>query len=260
MSAINSDLLVPASSSSGRMLVIWCIFGLLLPCFPASGQPLSIVCPEIPPYCYQEKSEARGFVFEIGQEILRRLGQQVPISIQPLARALRSVQNGHQTIALWLGRVPEREHTVRWIAPILEDGFYIYTLKGQPDASTPEKARALPTLAASIAGANLLAARNFDLGRIETTASEDSNGKKLLSGRVDGWISTSAVTGNFAFRQKLGPDSLVRGVKLSDFTAYLVASLDTDDQLISDWKQAYETMVRDGFVQRLKKKYGIPDR
>jgi polar amino acid transport system substrate-binding protein len=231
---------------------------LLPPCLQA--QELRVVCAEIAPFCFTEKGVGRGYIYEIGQEIMRRQGKPVRIEIQPLARALINVQQGKQVISLWVGRIPEREKTVHWITPVVNDAFYVFTLKGMPEASTIEKAQQLGRLGAAIAGANVVAAQHSALAHIETTASEDSNGLKLLSGRINGWIGTNATVSHFIVSKNRTQDEFVRGVKLADYTAYIAASLDLDEGTADDWKRTYQAMRKDGAVQMLMKKYGITER
>ena len=99
---------------------------LLSPCLQA--QTLRVVCSEIAPYCFVDNGINRGFIYEIGQELLRRLELPVRIEIQPLARSLHTVQENSKVVSLWVGRIPERENTVRWIAPVFNDAFYIFAL------------------------------------------------------------------------------------------------------------------------------------
>ena len=222
------------------------------------AEALRVVCAEIPPLCYREGHENSGFAFEIGEEILRRVDNHATVEIQPFARALYSVQSGHHTIALWLGRTPEREKTVIWIAPVLIDAFHVFTLKGHAEAQTLEQARQLRSLAAIISGANVLTAQHLELGRIELTSSEEANGNKLLSGRVEGWIATRAAVGSFLRRNPEAASRIVQGVKLVDYSAYLVASPDVDEKTIVAWRQAFQAIERDGFLQKVLEKYGVP--
>ena len=223
------------------------------------AQELRVVCAEIAPFCFVENGVGRGYIYEIGQEILRRMGQPVRIEIQPLARSLLNVQKGKQVISLWVGRIPEREDSVRWITPVLNDAFYVFTLKGGPDASTLEKVQKLGHLAATIAGANAVAAQRSSLTRIETTSSENSNRMKLLHGRVDGWISARTTVDYLMFSEKRPRDELVRGVKLADYTAYIAASLDLDTETMEVWARTYQSMRKDGDVQAIMNKYGITE-
>lgn len=221
------------------------------------AQTLRVVCAEIAPFCFVENGINRGYIYEIGQEILRRLEQPIRIEIQPLARSLHNVQKNSRVISLWVGRIPERENTVRWISPIVNDAFHIYTLRGKPDARTIEKARELGLLSATIAGANVVAAQHSALSRIDATSLEDANGKKLLNGRVDGWITANATFTHFLLTQQRTREEFVRGVKLADYTAYIAASPDLDEKIANDWARAYQSMRSDGHAQRIMKKYGI---
>lgn len=207
-----------------------------------------------------EDGVSRGYIYKIGQEVLRRLGTPVRIELQPLARSLHTVQEGKQVISLWVGRIPERDNTVRWITPVVNDAFHIFTLKGMPDANTIEKAQQLGRLGATISGANVVAAQRLSLARIETTTSEDSNGMKLLSGRINGWISANATVSHFIVTRNRTQDEFVQGVKLADYTAYIAASLDLDEGTAEDWRRTYQAMRNDGDVQRLMKKYGVTER
>lgn len=223
------------------------------------AQTLRVVCAEIAPFCYVEDGVSRGYVYEIGQEILKRLESQSRIEIQPLARSLQTVQKNSRVISLWVGRIPEREKTVRWLTPIVIDAFYIFTLKGRAEADTIDKARRLGVIASTIAGANLIAAQHASLFRIEATSSEDSNLKKLLAGRVDGWTSTKSSAEYTFARHGLESSELIRGVKLADYTAYIAASLNIDEQTANAWIKTLEAMNNDGDAARIRKKYGVGD-
>ena len=223
------------------------------------AQTLRVVCAEIAPFCYVEDGVSRGYVYEIGQEILKRLELQSRIEIQPLARSLQTVQKNSRVISLWVGRIPEREKTVRWLTPIVIDAFHIFTLKGRAEANTVDKARQLSAIASTIAGANLIAAQHASLLRIEATSSEESNLKKLLAGRVDGWIATKN-TADYTFaKHGLQRSEFNRGIKLADYTAYIAASVDIDEQTASEWIRVFETMHSDGHIRRIMQKYGVGD-
>ena len=250
----------PDTSRSGRCAGILrtCLSLLLLsfsqaPC----AQTLRVVCAEIAPFCFVENGVSQGYVYEIGQEILKRLELQSGIEIQPLARSLQTVQKNSRVISLWVGRVPERENTVRCLTPIVIDAFHIFTLKGKAEADTIDKARQLGSIASTIAGANLIAAQHASLLRIDATSSEESNLKKLLAGRVEGWIAGRS-TAEYSFaRQGLQRSAFTRGVKLADYTAYIAASADIDEQTARAWIHALEIMRSEGHIRRIMQKYGV---
>lgn len=221
------------------------------------AQTLRVVCAEIAPFCFVENGVSQGYVYEIGQEILKRLELQSRIEMQPLARSLQTVQKNSRVISLWVGRIPERERTVRWLVPIVNDDFHIFTLKGKAKADTIDEARRLGAIAATVAGANLIAARHLSLLRIEATSSEESNLKKLLLGRVDGWIAGRSVAEYSIAKLGLKRSEFNRGVRLADYTAYIAASPGIDEQTANDWVQTFEAMRNDGYIERIMQKYGI---
>lgn len=223
------------------------------------AQTLRVVCAEIAPFCFVENGVNQGYVYEIGQEILRRLELQSRIEMQPLARSLQTIQKNSRVISLWVGRIPEREETVRWLTPVVTDDFHMFTLRGKAKADTIDEARRLRAIASTVAGANLVAAQNLSLFRIEATSSEESNVKKLLAGRVDGWIATKSTAEYSIARHGLDRSELVRGIKLADYTAYIAASTDIDERTANDWVQTFEAMRNDGYIGRIMQKYGVSE-
>ena len=123
---------------------------------------------------------------------MKRLHYTGRINIEPLPRANRTVLTETNVIALWLGRIPEREQMVTWLYPILQDEFSVYTLKDKPDASTLEQAQKLTMLGANAVAAKAITAQRHGLIHIELITSNDANGRKLMTGRIDGWIATQS--------------------------------------------------------------------
>jgi len=230
----------------------------------ASAQWPQVICAEVAPFGFIAQGESQGFAYELGGELLRRLGRPSVIELQPIARAIRTVRRTEPVISLWLGRSPEREAEVQWVAPIFCDAFYVYTWKGRPGAATLEQARGLGVLGANLGSDNIptadtRAALENGLNRLELVASADSSGLKLMAGRIAGWVTSQVTAESFLVRQGLEPDQLVRGVKLADFTAYLVASLAVDKAEVERWHHASEALRRDGVYRRLLRKYRLPE-
>lgn len=221
------------------------------------AQSLRVVCADIAPYCFVSDGVPQGFAYEVGKEIVQRLGYETKIEIMPLARALHTVQTEDNVISLWVGRTPDRERSVQWVSLLFTDGFYVYTLKGKPDGSTLEKASLLKVLGANIAAANTQAARKHGLNSIEAISSDDSNGRKLLAERIDGWVTAQSAAEYFITRRAVDPSMLVRGVKLDDYFAYVAASLGLDAAEVNRWRNVLQAMKRDGSLSRLKTKYRI---
>ena len=222
----------------------------------AASEP-RIVCSNISPFAFEQQGVATGYVYEIGQEVMKRLKYTGSIKIEPLPRANRTVQSEANVIALWLGRIPEREQRVKWLYPILQDDFSIYTLKGEPGASTLEQALKLHMLGANGGAANAIAAQRYGLTHIEFTSSDDTNGRKLMTGRIDGWIATQSAVNFFLQLHALPSDSFIKGLKLSDYQAWVAASPATDPAIIAQWQKTLADMQRDGTLTRLASKYRV---
>jgi len=216
-----------------------------------------VVCSNIAPFVFSEQGIYRGYAYELGQAVMQRLGYHGAIEVQPLARANRTVQSDANVIALWVGRIPERESSVHWLYPVVIDDFSVYTVKGRPVAPTLELAKSLKMLGANIGAANAVAARRKGLERIELITSDDANGRKLMSGRIDGWIASSTAVNYFLRLHGLPDDTLVKGVKLSDYQAWVVASLQSDPAVRAAWQATLHQLALEGALSRLADGYRI---
>ena len=227
-------------------------------CLQASEAPEPrVVCSNIAPFVFSEQGNYRGYAYELGQAVMQRLGYRGVIEVQPLARANRTVQSEANVIALWVGRIPEREATVHWIYPVVVDDFSVYTVKGQPVAATLEQAKALRMLGANIGAANAIAAQRKGLDRVELITSDDANGRKLMSGRIDGWIASRSAVRFFIRLHGLPEETLVRGAKVSDYQAWVVASLGTDPAVMAAWQATLRQLELEGELSRLADRYRI---
>ena len=216
-----------------------------------------VVCSNIAPFVFVEQEHYRGYAYELGQEVMRRLGYQSAIQVQPLARANRTVQSEPNVIALWLGRIPEREATVHWLYPVVVDDFSVYTVKGRPNAMTLEQAKSLGMLGANIGATNAIEAQRSGLDRVELVTSDDANGRKLMAGRIDGWIASRSAVRFFIRLHGLPEETFVRGAKVSDYQAWVVASLGSDPAVITAWITTLQAMDQDGTLSRLAQEYRI---
>ena len=222
----------------------------------AASEP-RIVCSNIAPFVYEQQGSPTGYAYEIGLEVMKRLHYKGQIKVEPLPRANRTVQSEANVIALWLGRIPERERTVTWIHPIFSDDFSIYTLKNKHGAATIEQAQKLDMLGANIGAANAIAAQRHGLEHIELITSDDANGRKLMTGRINGWIASQSAVKFFLQLHALPSDSFIKGLKLSDYQAWVAASPATDPAIIAQWQKTLADMQRDGTLTRLASKYRV---
>lgn len=216
-----------------------------------------MLCAEIPPYCYYNHNKPTGVIYDIGMALNQRMHTAYSIKITPLARTLAILQNRPRIISLWTGRIPERENKMQWVAPIFHDAFSIYTVKGRAPAYTLEQAKNLPLLGANIAGANTLAARANGLENLKTNPSDETNGKMLLADRIQGWITAEGSVRHFLRQQGLPADTLVKGVELSPYDAYLAASNDWSAAELAKWAQALREMQKDGSYMAILQRYNL---
>jgi ABC-type amino acid transport substrate-binding protein len=141
--------------------------------------------------------------------------------------------------------------------PVVVDDFSVYTVKGRPTAVTLEQAKSLGMLGANIGAANAIAARRQGLERIEMITSDDANGRKLMTGRLDGWIASRSAVRFFIRLHGLPDDTFSKGVTLSDYQAWVVASLKSDPAVRAAWQATLRQLELEGELSRLADRYRI---
>lgn len=238
----------------GRMIGM---FFLVVAAAQVCADEPRVICADIPPFAFVERDQAQGLAYDLGSAIMKRLAYRGKIEIQPLARAQYTIQTEPNVISLWLGRIPEREKTVQWISPILNDAFSIYTLSGKPAAENLASARQIGVLGANIGAANAIEAKKNGLVRLELVSSDEANGKKLIAGRISGWITLQVSADFFVARNPIPDGKLVRGVKLGDYQAWIVASHAVNQETVLQWQKAFLALRQDGTLARIYGKYRI---
>jgi len=92
---------------------------------------------------------------------------------------------------------------------------------------------------------------------VELITSDDANGRKLMTGRIQGWIASRTAVHFFIRLHGLPDDTFVKGLKLSDYQAWVTASLETDPAILTQWQSTLAAMDADGSLQRLAERYGV---
>lgn len=107
----------------------------------------------------------------------------------------------------------------------------------------------------TIDGANHTAAKNAGFTHIDPVSTEAVNYEKLRLGRIDAWITTA----NNAqwISQRFGGDSdFFIGAIVEPYRAWIAASREIDPKVAAQWRQALESMRKDGTWERIAKASG----
>ncbi len=233
------------------------LFLSLLICFTINfshAADLEIVSADFDPYTYATPKGGSGVMYEIVQELARRVGQSTHIEFLPWSRAQMRAQLKPNIGIFPLARVPEREDKYTWLVHVLDDPYVLFAKKNSKvDISTLEAARNLRvgTYRGSLAE---LLLRKMKFNNFKSVLSDNQNLKMLKTDRIDVWVAP------LSFKKKFngkGKDELRVGATVVMLNEYLAASKPLDPETVEKWQVAFESMKKDGSYAKIMKKYGL---
>lgn len=216
-------------------------------------EALQWVAGDLPPFAWMSSEGPQGYAQELAVALALRLGRSTQVDYLPWARAIRMTEEGDRYGIFPLTRTPERENRFRWLIPLatvplvmvgkraprpLSESelrpFRVGVLRGSPWISEL-RARQFHDIAEGKDYRELL--RMLDLGLIQVIF---AGAPMLDAALVEYGYSRERFTTH---------------VSLKESTLYMGTSLRVSDAEAQLWRQAYQQLVDDGTVARLRKKY-----
>ncbi len=238
-----------------------CILSTFLLAATLSAQRLTIYCEDDAPMQFKAPDGTlSGMTVEIVREIQTRVSNTDPIEMVPWARGLNALNTEPNTVLFSMGRTAERNDLYQWVGPIAESAFGLYvkaeSLIVIKDLQEAKSVRAIGVYRDDIRDQFLTKA---GFRNLERTTDNIQNFKKLMSGRIDMYASSSNdIKGN----------AEQAGFQLSDVKLvhvflrtqiFIAMSKKTDPAVVSKWNAALAAMKKDGSFRIIFKKY-YPDR
>jgi polar amino acid transport system substrate-binding protein len=236
---------------------LFLLFSLILAINFSNSAELQIISADFDPYTYETPNGGSGVMYEIVQEMARRVGQSPKIEFQPWARAQSEAQSRPNIGILPLARVPERESKYAWIVLILEDPYVFFAKKNSKvDISTIEAAKPLRigTFGGSLAEVLL---RKIGFKNFASVTTDVQNVKMLKIDRIDAWVAPLSFKNRYKKKGGLGEKDLRVGATVTILREYFAASKSIDQETIRKWQKAFASMKKDGSYNKIMKKYGF---
>lgn len=223
----------------------------------AFASELKFVSAEFPPFTFTQNNKGTGAMYEVVQELARRLGQSTKIEFIPWARARIEAEGSDNIGIIPLARTPERENKYTWLIHVLDDPYVLVTKKDSKiDISNMDNAKKLTIgILAGSAAEPLLKGLGFL--NINPATTDIQNVKKLSLGRIDAWASPSSCIGQYKEIAGLGAEDMRKGVVISILHEYIGASKTLDQETQKKWKDAFLKMKADGTYSKIMKKYNL---
>ena len=227
--------------------------------FAVGVDDIRFMTEEYPPFNMKgDDGVATGIAVDVLAEMFKRVGSSKTakdVEVLPWARGYKEVQSTPNTSLFCMTRSEEREPLFKWVGPIASTRVVATALKSKGIAAGT--AADLADLSAGVIKDDIgdQLAEKAGIKKIDRTANNGQNIKKLNSGRVDIWIYEE----NVALWQLKD-----MGFDPADYeTVYVLEAgrldyafhKDTDQALIDQLQKVLDEMKADGSYQDIVDKY-----
>ena len=233
------------------------IFSFFFVSSKAQATQLRIFSIDFPPYTYQTPNGGSGVMFEIVQELAKRVGQTAQVEFMPWARARVETEKISNGGIFPLARTTEREKNYSWIAHILDDPYVFFSMKSSKvniSSVAAAKKYRIGILKGSVSELEL---KKLGFSKVESVANDLQNVLKLKQGHIDAWVAPLSSKDQYKEKAEISAHELKIGAELLILHEYLGASNSLDVQTIQKWQKAFTSMKNDGSYAAIMKKYGF---
>lgn len=235
------------------------LFLLLYVCFCsclANAAPIRLYVIESPPLVQKTGEGVAGVSGLLGKLVEERIrvadkAANFEVTWVPWKRALSETSKVKNSLFFPLTRTSEREKDFVWIAHLAQLDCWIYAIRSdvKVDSFSDLKKYKVGVLGGSLREAELRKHMGIDSTNIEGMTADISNYKKLVSGRIDIWVTQAPV---LAEAQVQDASSKLAKRPVRQLKKLLVQDL----WLVGNpaMEQGHQTLVREVFNQKKKRK------
>ena len=226
---------------------------------PAHAQaPLLLVTSDLPPMTMPGEPGQRGVLLDLVEAMLKQADLAAQPEFFPWARAMLLAAEKPRTLIVPLNRTPDREARFQWLVKLYAQRFAFITLAGKPRVQSIEQARHL-RIAGLRGSSNLdrLQSQGIKLSRVYQSASVSDMHRALERGLVDALYGSELIHIDAWRRGGRDPALLQTGLTLESADVWLAAQGGITEAEQAKLQRAHETLLADGSVERLFKRYGL---
>jgi polar amino acid transport system substrate-binding protein len=223
-----------------------------------AAEHLTILTENLPPLNYLDNGTLVGSSVEIVQEIQKRIGSSEPIQVYPWARAYEMVLEQENVILFGMTYTQDRAALFKWVGPLATKRDILLARKDAPMSITTledaRKVERIGTLRGDVRGKML---EKLGFTNLEPVSDEQKNAQKLALGRIDLWAYKKPGFRTVCELAGVNPDLFMEVVHLKRSELKIAFSKKTSDEIVARWQGAFDGMVADGTVQKIKEKWDI---
>jgi polar amino acid transport system substrate-binding protein len=220
-----------------------------------------VVTEILPPYqFYQENNVLSGFSVEVLEALFEITNDDTDLQVLPWARAYRTALNQPNTLIFSLSRSLSREKLFIWGGKLTTEEVYAWGLKEKfqtPVTHLEQLRKYKIAIANSTSTFQYFKQQNYP--GIYEIVLQDQGLKMLFLNRVD--IITGTKNTLKARVEKLNFDfnklKIIIPITPVNLDLYFAFSLNSDDDVVKKYRDAYEEIVKSGTLTKLKRKWDV---
>jgi polar amino acid transport system substrate-binding protein len=188
---------------------------------------------------------------ELVREVMRRAGMPCEIRLFPWPRAYAMAETEPNVLIFSIARNADRKHKFKWVGEVYPAEFRFIKLKSRTDIQLKNLDDARKY---SVGVVNqdithqFLTRRKFAIDRLDITASNELNFKKLVAGRVDLVLRSARALNMLCQRDKAMCDQLETSFVVDEMrtSLWMAFSNTTPDDVVARARTAYDAVRADG--------------
>ena len=222
------------------------------------SQDLLVFTEESPPLNYTKDGKLDGQAVEIVKEIMKRIGKEYKITVAPWARGYNDLLSKDNVVLFSTTRTDEREKLFKWVGPVGINQWRFYAKKGSGikinSLEDAKKVKAIGTYIDDVREKFLI---NEGFQNLESVSENHLNVKKLTTKRINLWISGIGAD-DVCKKAGIDPKEIESVFVVKEMKLYIAFSLSIKDEVIKEWKDAYDSIKTDGTLKKINDKWGLP--
>jgi len=238
-----------------KKLILVAVFFFLYSVQPGLSAELTILTENLPPLNYVKDGVLVGPSVEIVKEIQRRIGSKEPIRVFPWSRAYKMVQEEENIVLFGMTHTKARDDKFKWVGPLATKRDILVARKDSDikinnleDAKTVKR---IGTLRDDTRG-QFLESHGFT--NLEPVSDEQQNAKKLSLGRIDLWAYKKPGLETVCELAGVNYNEVKEVYHLREIHVSIAFSKKTSDSIVKKWSNAFNEMLADGTIKKIKNK------
>lgn len=242
------------------ILIVATIF--LFSAHPLFSADLNILTENLPPLNYVKDGELVGPSVEIVKEIQRRVGSYEKIQVYPWARAYKMALEDENVVLFSTTHTKERDEKFKWVGPLATKRDILVAKKSLGIIiNTLDDAKRVGHIGTLRDDTREILLKMHGFTNLEPVSDEQLNAQKLVLGRIDLWAYKIPGLRTVCDLAGVDHNELEEVYHLREINVSIAFSKKTSDSIVKEWKNAFDEMLADGTIMRIRRKWNdkLPD-